>query len=178
MYSNNRPNTPLRPQTNSSATPEGIARALHEGPYGRCVYACDNDVADHQVVTMQFANGVDATMNVSAFTREMTRTIHLMGTFGEIVGDFFANEITRSDFRLNDVRTSQFTLFSEGYHGGGDDALMADFIGRVRQRLRDGDVTDSLTSLEHSIASHRMAFAAERSRLSGRHAVPGPNAGG
>ncbi|MGE0416008.1 MAG: Gfo/Idh/MocA family protein [Acetobacteraceae bacterium] len=158
-------------------TPDGIARALHDGPYGRCVYACDNDVVDHQVVSMRFGNGVDATMNVSAFTREMTRTIHLMGTYGEIAGDFFANEITLSDFRLNDVRTSQFTLSSEGYHGGGDDALMGDFIGRVRQRMRDGDVTDSLTSLEHSVASHRMAFAAERSRLAGENVVLMPRNG-
>jgi len=72
---------------------EGIATALHTGPYGRCVYMCDNDVMDHQVVSMRFANGVDATLNVSAFTRDNTRTIHLMGSHGEIVGDFFRNEI-------------------------------------------------------------------------------------
>ena len=75
-------------------SPEGIAAALHDGPYGRCVYMCDNDVADHQVVSLRFANGVDATMNVSAFTRENTRTIQLMGSHGEITGNFFANEIT------------------------------------------------------------------------------------
>jgi len=152
-------------------SPEGLAVALHDGPYGRCVYMCDNDVMDHQVVSMQFANGVNATMNVCAFTRENTRTIHLMGSHGEISGDFFANEITVSDFRTNDTRTGQLTLHSEGYHGGGDDAMLADFIARVRDRLRGGDTDPSLTSLEDSIDSHRMAFAAEKSRLTGRQVM-------
>jgi predicted dehydrogenase len=152
-------------------SPEGIASALHEGPYGRCVYMCDNDVADHQVVSMRFANDVAATLNVSAFTRDNTRTVHLMGSAGEISGNFFGNEITVADFRIDDVRTSQLTLHSEGYHGGGDDAIVADFIGRVQDRLRGGETSAPRTSLEESIDSHLMAFAAERSRLTGQSVV-------
>ncbi len=149
-------------------SPEGIATALHEGPYGRCVYMCDNDVADHQVVSLRFANDVDATLNVSAFTRENTRTIQLMGSAGEITGNFFDNEITVADFRIDDVRTSKLQMHNEGYHGGGDDAIVAGFIGRVQERLRRGETSVPLTSLEESIDSHLMAFAAERSRLTGR----------
>jgi predicted dehydrogenase len=152
-------------------SPEGIVAALHEGPYGRCVYMCDNDVMDHQVVSLRFANDVHATMHVSAFTRETTRTIHLMGSHGEIVGNFFNNEITVADYRMNDVRTSQLTLHSEGYHGGGDDALVADFIGRVQDRLRRGEQSVARTSLEGSVGSHLMAFAAEESRLRGGRVV-------
>jgi predicted dehydrogenase len=148
-------------------SPEGLALALHEGPYGRCVYHCDNDVADHQVVSMRFANGVDASMNVSGFTRDNTRTIHLMGSQGEIVGNFTANEISVTDFRIDDVRTSQISVLGDAIHGGGDDGIMADFIGRVQDRLRGGDVSSSMTSLEESADGHFMAFAAETSRLRG-----------
>ena len=148
-------------------SPEGLALALHEGPYGRCVYRCDNDVADHQVVSMRFANGVDAAMNVSGFTRDNTRIIHLMGSHGEIVGNFTANEITVTDFRIDDVRTGQLGVHSDSLHGGGDDGIMADFIGRVQNRLRGGDVSASITSLEQSADGHFMAFAAETSRLRG-----------
>jgi predicted dehydrogenase len=148
-------------------SPEGLAAALHSGPYGRCVYRCDNDVADHQVVSLLFANGVDASLNVSGFTRENTRTIHLMGSHGEIIGNFTGNEITVTDFRIDDVRTSQLTVPGDSIHGGGDDGIMADFIGRVLDRLRGGEMSKAITSLEQSADGHFMAFAAETSRLRG-----------
>ncbi len=157
---------------------EGVAMALHQGPYGRCVYMCDNDVADHQVVSLKFANGVDATMNVCAFTRDLTRTIQLMGSHGEIAGDFEGNEMTVTDFRTGDTRTSNLTPHGDGQHGGGDHAMMADFIARIRDRLRPGFVADpdraevSLTSLDQSVAGHLMAFAAETSRLTGQPVAP------
>jgi hypothetical protein len=53
---------------------DGRAHAPRTGPYGGCVYRCDNNVVDHQVVAMEFANGVEATMTVSAFTSEVMRT--------------------------------------------------------------------------------------------------------
>lgn len=58
-------------------------QALLEGPYGRCVYHCDNDVVDHQVVNMEFANSVTVAFTMSAFTRDVSRTIKLMGTRGK-----------------------------------------------------------------------------------------------
>lgn len=148
-------------------SPIGIAAALHTGQYGRCVYRCDNDVMDHQSVTLGFANGVTATMNVSAFTRDNTRTLHVMGSHGEIIGDFTAGTIAVADFRTEEIRTSTMTVAADATHGGGDDELMADFLGRVQERKRRGVSPDALTSLEQSLESHDMAFAAERSRIAG-----------
>ncbi|MEO8509767.1 MAG: Gfo/Idh/MocA family oxidoreductase [Chloroflexota bacterium] len=74
-------------------SPAGRERALREGLYGRCVYRCDNDVADHQVATLEFANGVTASLTVSAFTPDNTRTIKLMGTRGELRGRLDTGEI-------------------------------------------------------------------------------------
>src|SRR5258708_36412167 len=65
---------------------EAVLKALQEGPYGRCVYYCDNDVVDHQIVSLTFVNEVTAAFTMCAFTDDVSRTIKLMGTKREIRG--------------------------------------------------------------------------------------------
>ncbi len=143
---------------------EGRYKALQEGPYGRCVYHCDNDVVDHQVVNLEFANEVTAAFTMSAFTRDVSRTIKLMGSKGEIRGAMEKNEIEVIHFGTGKVERISFEdLGGHVGHGGGDWGLMRDFLGMIRE---DGKRT-SLTSAEHSVQSHLMAFAAEQSRVEG-----------
>ena len=40
-----------------------IENALAAGDYGRCVFMCDNDVCDNQLVTMTFENGASAVLD-------------------------------------------------------------------------------------------------------------------
>ncbi|BBH18794.1 oxidoreductase [Paenibacillus baekrokdamisoli] len=146
-------------------SPEARLKALQEGPYGRCVFHCDNNVVDHQVVNLEFEKDITATFTMTAFTKDCTRTLKLMGTEGEIRGAMEKNEIEL--IRFDQEASEQINLESQGGHaghGGGDHRLTADFI----QLIRDGGIGSGLTSAQNSVQSHLMAFAAERARVEKR----------
>ena len=138
----------------------GLLKALKRGPYGRCVYRCDNDVVDHQVVNMEFKGGVIVSMEMCAFTQNCERVINLMGTHGQILGNMEENRVEYCDFRTG--KTKVFKIRTEsGGHGGSDVAIMRDFVDLV---AASGTRT-SKSSAEVSVESHLMALAAEQSRL-------------
>jgi predicted dehydrogenase len=144
-----------------------LLAALRTGPYGRCVYRCDNDVVDHQVVALEFANQVTAAFTMCAFTEDVGRTIKLMGTEGEIRGILTdqRNEIEILHFpsRSRELVTLQPEEGPQG-HGGGDAGVMRAFEGLVRAN----DWRNAPTSAAVSVQSHLMAAAAETSRLEHR----------
>ena len=143
---------------------ETILTALKNGQYGKCVYYCDNDVVDHQVVNMEFDGEITASFSMEAFTSYAGRRTRVMGTMGDIVGDM--NTLTVTDFRTGDSLVwdeKQSKLPSSG-HGGGDYGLAHDFVQAVSQQ----DPTLLTSTIEASMESHLMGFRAEESRLSGQ----------
>src|SRR5579859_147231 len=142
---------------------EVVLRALQEGPYGRCVYHCDNDVVDHQVVNMEFANNITATFTMCAFSQQISRTIRLLGTKGELNGISSQNtsQIEEIDFatEAHSVLSLPLGGGAHGY-GGGDFGLFRHFLQLVR-----GEDQQAGGSGAMSAQSHLMAFAAEKSRL-------------
>lgn len=147
----------------NNLTEEGVYEALKEGPYGRCVYACDNDVVDHQVVNMEFEGGVTADFQMTAFTGRGGRTIHVCGTKGGIYGDLSNNQVTIEEFG-KEPETYAVTEGDMSGHAGGDNRLIHDFL----EAVKDGADEDKLrTGIDVSIQSHIIALAAEESRLNG-----------
>lgn len=144
---------------------EGVLAALEHGPYGRCVYACDNDVVDHQVVSMEFQGGLTATFTMTAFTTMRGRNTRIFGSHGEITTD--SRTITIDDFRTGQRRVIDTEVEADtgagGGHGGGDGGLITAFASA----LRDGDPSRILSGPEDSLRSHLMVFAAERARQLG-----------
>ncbi len=149
----------------SEPTPERIREALRTGPYGRCVYHCDNDVVDHQTVNMEFEGGATAVFTVSAFTSRGYRTIRIMGTMGEIEGNMDTNTIVVRKFGQPDqeMNLDQITDRFAG-HGGGDAKMMECVCSMFRGGEPQGV---ALTGIDASVDSHVMALAAEESRLHG-----------
>ena len=137
---------------------EALIKDLSKSNYGRCVFACDNDVADHQVTIIEFDNGVHATFNLSAFTDKIHRSIKIMCEYGEIRGIETTKEIEITHFGKNE-KTLITAQSLAGGHGGADTGFIKNFM----DSYLNNKPFDSTLSM--SIESHVMAFAAEASRL-------------
>jgi predicted dehydrogenase len=144
---------------------EGVLAALRDGPYGRCVYRCDNDVVDHQATLLRFAGGLRASLVVTAFSTEVTRTVRVVGSHGEIAGHFGRGTLDLHDFASGEARRLEVGP-SDG-HAEADRAFLRDLIERLGSGRRPAG-TDLTTSLD----SHFLAFAAERSRHEAREVRP------
>jgi predicted dehydrogenase len=144
----------------SSFTPAAVDDALRNGPYGRCVYACDNDVVDHQVVSLEFPSGATAVFTMTAFNEAAQRSTRLFGTRGEMSGDGHTIQIYDFLTRATEVIAPQAA--ADG-HAGGDAGLMDAFVTAVAT----GDPGAIRSGPRESLASHLAVFAAERARLNG-----------
>lgn len=147
-------------------TEAALDAALKDGPYGRCVFRCDNNVCDHMSTIIEFENGVTATFSLSAQTSNVHRNIHIMCENGEILADDAMRQIEIRHFVASPAdtfttRTINVRTNGSG-HGGGDAGIMADFTASL------GDASAvSRSSISNSVESHLMACAAEQSRLTG-----------
>lgn len=142
-------------------TEENVRKELKAGPYGRCVYYCDNNVVDHQVVNLQMANDITVTFSMCAFSAKCSRMIKVMGTLGEIEGSIDENKIYYTPFG-QETQVIDLTSFTDDFsgHGGGDVRMVKQFADYVMTGKR----TDSITDLDISLESHLIALAAEESR--------------
>lgn len=145
---------------------ELVEQAIATGPYGRCVFACDNDVVDHQIVNLEFEDGCTANFSMNAFNMG-GRSIHIYGTKGELVGDM--ENCTMDLFSFDTRKTTHFSTEQIGHtiasgHGGGDTGIMIDGLAYLRGEGRSVGICPVRTSYEN----HLIGFAAEASRLENR----------
>jgi len=145
-----------------------IASLKGNNPHGRCAWKCDNNVVDHQSVAIEFADGCTATLNMIGGCSKASRAIHLIGTKGEIQGNF---EDSRFVIRLIDTQAGHAEWSEKvvdlnqagdmtgahGGHGGGDLRLVEDFLAV----LRGGHPSISSTSIEDSVNGHLLGFCAD-----------------
>ena len=138
--------------------------------YGRCIYKCNNNVVDHQSVLVNFASGATGTHNMVGGASKSERRIHLIGTLGEIYGDFeeskfYVSKIhpTKTDEKIVeevDLHVSGDMVGAYGGHGGGDERLAEDFVNF----LQGGETSLACTSIFDSVAGHLCVYLADRSR--------------
>jgi predicted dehydrogenase len=165
------------PVLTEDLTEQGVTTALREGPYGRCVYDCDNDVVDHQVVNIEYVGGVTASLTMTAFTPMGFRRTRIFGTRGTLEGDGYS--VSVFDFLTGETTSIQVvdpdSAEAGDGHLGADAALTRSFLAAVRA----GDAGRILTSPAESLHTHTIVWAAERARRLGRvESLPASASGG
>lgn len=131
-------------------------------PYSRCVFKCDNDICDHQTVSMQFEEQITAQFLSTAFSNDIARHIRIYGTEG-IVCDCGGNIVLE---KLNGEKRIIGIEYPKGgyeHHAGGDVSIVRQFIDYVENGVKTKNITD----INDSVAGHKVAFYAEESRLNG-----------
>lgn len=141
-------------------------------PYARCMYKCDNNVVDHQSVMVNFASGATGTHNMVGGSAEPRRNIHIIGTKGEIFGNFEDSKFTvlkinpspnahneECDVEVVDLKVSGDMVGAYGGHGGGDERLAEDFV----KFIRGEKPSLACTSIFDSVAGHLSVYLADKS---------------
>ena len=142
-------------------TEENIREILDTTRYGVCVFRQDNDVVDHQQVQMLLEDNVTVSFSLNGFHTQGTRTIRINGTTGELWGDLNSKTIYLQPHG-GEITTIEVDAVSTG-HAGGDEGLVEDMVAYFRGE----PCSNSISTLDQSVESHYMAFAAEESRTQG-----------
>ena len=143
---------------------DALKQALQEGPYGMCVFQTDNDVVDHQVVSMEFRKGQTVTFTMTAFTPFGGRRIRVHGTKGYLEAATETRIIDVHEFWGEKKHETIEIPERKGGHGGADPLVLRTLIDAIENN-NPGLVT---TNLANSLQSHKIVFAAERARRDGR----------
>jgi len=146
-----------------------------DNPYSRCVYRCGLRIVDHQSVMIAFRDGATADFNMNGGAAKSSRRIHITGTKGEAAGRFEEERFTVSLIAPGAAGGAEETTVeapaadgatdqaSGREHGGGDHALVMDFVAMLR-----GEPTSVCSAaLSDSLVGHRLAYLAEDSRERG-----------
>ncbi|UCC18189.1 MAG: Gfo/Idh/MocA family oxidoreductase [Promethearchaeota archaeon] len=146
---------------------EAKIQILKTSPYGRCVYYCNNNVVDHQVVNIEFENAVTANFTMHGFSEKEGRTLRIDGTKATIIGEFHDayKKLTLYNHYSGEKKVilNQKLSFRTVEHGGGDVKLIDAFL----QSIINPNIEQPLTNARECLESHLMAFAANESRIKG-----------
>lgn len=143
--------------------PEDRRRLIKDTIYARCAFRCDNDVVDHQTVSIEYDDGITVSFSLSAFSLIWERTLNLHGTKGEIRSADFTGKLEMRTY--NPARVTKKSIPYHGmFHGGGDERLIVHFADALQQ----GKWKNTLVRAENCLESHLICLAAEESRVQNR----------
>ncbi|MAF34283.1 hypothetical protein CMO91_00385 [Candidatus Woesearchaeota archaeon] len=147
-----------------------LLKVIQEGPYGRCIWHCDNDVVDAYEAEVLWAGGLRARFRLDAnYPCAPTRKLEVRFPEGKLEGDLRMNKLemdtgtSRQSLsgRIGDVEGAQ------GTHGGADALLIKDFLRSVR-----GEEAELVTSIHRVLGAHTLALVANVSQATNGAYLP------
>jgi predicted dehydrogenase len=130
--------------------------AVATGPFGNCAWHAGNDVVDHQIVQMEFADGATAACTLTGYSATNGRRTRLQGTHGELLFDEANGIITVKRF---DEPGEEIIAINQplSYHPEDQD-IVDDWLSSIL--FSTAVVVDATEALR----THGVVFAAEISR--------------
>ena len=111
-------------------TPEEKANPSAK-PFDLCVYNKDKELVDHEVVILDFANGIKASFTLNLFAQVPKRTINIAGTEGILYADTAEECIHIHYSNGKEYERIECKADNDSGHGGSDQSFLDDFIDCV-----------------------------------------------
>ena len=107
------------PPFSEAAGDSTLQKTLDDGMY-KCIYNIDKDVADNQVVSILYSNGVIAnfTLAFNCRGKRAGRNIHIIGTNGRLWGNIDDNQIGVCDTASGETEIIDIPVTEKGHNGG------------------------------------------------------------
>lgn len=169
LYYDDKKNDWFRGAMTKMAVPtdEAVMDCLKSTQYGKCVFKCNNNVVDHQVVNMEFDEGLTVAFTMTCFN-EGGRHTKIYGTKGELWASMEQTEAKFFDFmtrKWETIPTNESAVVTSlvGGHGGGDNGIVEVLYDYVNGNIPAEEVSE----IGVSCRNHMLVFAAEKSRHEG-----------
>ena len=137
---------------------EQFRELMLKNRFGKCVFQTDNNVVDNQTVQIEFEDNITVSFTMCGHNSTERRMTKISMTNGEIEYDGTGHYIKASRFEPRQDET--IDLIIKGTHGGGDRAIMDNFVDAIVSN----DKSILLTPIKNSLEGHLLVFAAEESR--------------
>ena len=141
---------------------QGLDYALENTDYGKCVFRCNNDVCDHQVVCITFDDHTTGSITVSGF--DSGRRTEIGGTLGRIEANMWTETIMVENHVNGEVTYFKPDSMDRDLlnHGATDFRMAQNFLAVMEGKQ------EKMTPVEESLESHLACFAAEIARRENR----------
>lgn len=123
-------------------------------------FTAGGDILDHQVIILEYANGVRATFHTSTASALPERRFYLLGTHGSIRADAYDGSVTWARIGQESL-TQRFQSSRSNGHAGGDERM----VKCLAATMLEG--TAALAGIDEAIRSAVVAFSIDQAQASG-----------